>query len=194
MSLYAYGSVRHLLLLSNGTLSQVSKEEFNGRLQHLLNVLDITCLDSSLSEFDSASWRVARSYSDKILKDIELGYKSWLTLDKCIDSSAWNYAQKMVPEQSKKSNAKNSNQNSNNSSQKMCTTFNTFRRGDSCAFEFNNPGENCIYLHHCSACNKRGYPNRKHKAFNCREEAKLNANQTVTSAAASSASVAVTSV
>ena len=196
LSLFTYGSIKHLLLLSNGTLPPVSKEEFNSRLQHLLNVLDITCLDSSLAEFDSFSWKIAKCYDEKILSDISQGYKSWLTLDKCIDSTAWNYAQRMVPLESKPNRNQSKPQNSNQSSQKMCTTFNTFRRGDSCAFEFNNPNENCVYLHQCSACNKRGFPNRRHKAFNCRDEAKLSsANQTVTSAVAAPVPpVAVTSV
>ena len=179
LSLFAYGSIKHLLLLSNGTLPAVSKDEFNSRLQHLLNVLDITCLVSSLNEFDSFSWKIAKCYDEKILSDLEQGYKRWSTLDKCIDSTAWNYAQRMVPAESKPTKNQR-NQNSNQTNQKMCTTYNTFRRGESCAFEFNNPNENCVYLHQCSACNKRGFPNRRHKAFNCRDEARLNNNQNVT--------------
>ena len=53
LSLFAYGSIRHLLALSDGTLPPVSKTEFVSRLQHLLNVLDITCLGSTLDDFDS---------------------------------------------------------------------------------------------------------------------------------------------
>ena len=190
LSLFAYGSIKHLLYLSNGTLPAVSKEEFNARLQHLLNVLDLTCLDSSLAEFDSFSWKIARSYDEKILKDLEEGYKSWSSLDKSIDSSAWNYAVRMVPEsrsnKGQGSKSQGSSQNSSQSSQKMCTTYNTFRKGESCSYKYNNPGKVCVYVHHCSACNKRGFPNRRHKAFNCRDEAKLNSNnQTVTSVATS---------
>ena len=76
LSLFAYGSVRHLLLLSDGTLPAVSREEFNARLQHLLHVLEITCLESSLQEFSSHSFKVAKEYSYKILSDIERGYKA----------------------------------------------------------------------------------------------------------------------
>ena len=76
LSLFAYGSVRHLLLLSNGTLPAVSKEEFNARLQHLLHVLEITCLESNLQEFTLNSFKVAKEYSNKIFSGIEQGYKS----------------------------------------------------------------------------------------------------------------------
>ena len=83
-------------MLSNGTLPAVSKEEFNARLQHLLHVLEITCLESNLQEFSSNSFKIAKEYSNKILRDIEEGYKSWETLDKCIDSTAWNFAVRMA--------------------------------------------------------------------------------------------------
>ena len=145
--------------------------------------MEIVCLSSSLKDFDSSSWRITKSYAEKILRDLELGYKSWLTLDKCIDSSAWNYAKEMNPDQKvnaqgAKNNQYSSQNNSQNNSQKLCTTYNTFKRGESCAFEFNNPGETCVYLHTCSSCRQRGFMNKSHKAFNCRDEVRLNSNQT----------------
>ena len=97
LSLFAYGSIKHLLCLSNGTLPAVSKAEFNSRLQHILNVLEIVCLESNLQEFHSYSWSIAKQYDIRILKDIEQSFKSWETLDKSIDSSAWNFAIRMVP-------------------------------------------------------------------------------------------------
>ena len=191
ISFYSYGSIRHLLLLSNGTLPPISKEEYNARLQHLLNVLELVCLSGSLKEYNGQSFNIAKFYDEKILQDIEFGYKTWLGLDKCIDSTAWNYAKESVSDQksSQVQGAKNQQNQSQNSSQKLCTTYNTFKRGESCAFEFNNPGETCVYLHSCSACRQRGFNNRCHKAFNCRDEAKLsqnnqNANSTSTSAPA----------
>ena len=55
LSLYAYGSIKHLLAISDGTLPSASKEEIISRLSHILNVLEITCLGSNLSDFDSHS-------------------------------------------------------------------------------------------------------------------------------------------
>ena len=169
LSLFAYGSVRHLLLLSNGTLPAVSTEEFNSCLQHLLHVLEITCLESNLQEFSSNSFKVAKAYSNKIYSDIEEGYKAWESLDKCIDSTAWNYAVRMVPAVSKsQTQSKSQSTNSNsNSSQKICTTWNTFRNGEGCHFEYTNPGQSCVFLHHCSTCRQKGFPNRRHKAIHC---------------------------
>ena len=48
LALFTYGSLKHLLFLNNGTLPSVSKPEFNGRIHHLLNTLEIVLLGSSL--------------------------------------------------------------------------------------------------------------------------------------------------
>ena len=189
LALFSYGSIEHLLSLSNGTLPPVSKEEYNSRLQHILNVLEIACLGSVIRDFDSHSWRIAREYDSKILQDISMGFKTWLNLDKCIDSSAWQYARELVPPKAKSDQISNKTQNP---SQKLCTTFNTFRK-DGCSFEFNNPGEQCVYLHACSKCRQKGYPNRPHKAINCRDNAETKPQPTSV-ASTSVASVPVTSV
>ena len=199
LSLYAYGSIKHLLALSDGTLPPVSKEEYNSRLRHCLNVLEITCLGSNLTDFNSHSWRIAKEYDLKKVKDIEQGYKTWESLDKCIDPTAWTYAREMVPPSKPK---ENSNQNvksqSQNSQQKFCTTYNTFRNGNGCSYEYSNPGETCVYQHSCSNCRQKGFPNRRHKSIHCREDNSqtnnsINSNSTVTSSVSVSAPV-VTSV
>ena len=70
LALFSYGSVKHLLLLANGTLPAVSRAEFISRLQHTLNVLDIACLGSQISDFDSHAWRTAKDYNFLTNKEI----------------------------------------------------------------------------------------------------------------------------
>ena len=188
LALFSYGSIKHLLSLSNGTLPPVNKEEFNARLQHILNVLEITCLGSSLSDFDSYSWKIAKEYDLKILKDIEQGYKTWETLDKCIDPTAWTYARQLVPKSKNEQNKNNKNQGS---SQKVCTTWNTFWSQE-CSYEFNNPGDKCVYLHVCSTCRQKGFPNRQHKSIHCREGAANTKTNSGTNAGAVPTSISAT--
>ena len=183
LSLFAYGSIKHLLALSDGTLPPANKTEFISRLQHLMNTLEIVCLGSSLSDFDSYSWKIAREYDSKVVKDIEQGYKTWENLNRCIDPTAWKYAEEMIPKPSKPAqNAKNSNQNSN---QKMCTTYNTFRK-EGCSYEHNNPGENIVYVHACSTCRQKGLGSKRHKAHQC-PESKPTSTAPVSSAPPTSA-------
>ena len=183
LSLFGYGSLKHLLLLANGTLPGVSKAEFISRLQHVLNVFEITCLGSGISDFDSISWRIAKSYDLKIVQDIQEGYRSWETLGRIIDPSAWQYARDLNPTKPQSQTQSQSQNKSGQNSQKLCTTWNTFKN-EGCHYEFNNPGETCVYSHQCSACRQRGFPNRRHKAINCRDSANSNqSNATLTSAA-----------
>ena len=182
--------MKHLLALCDGTLPQVTHVEFIARLQHLLNVFEITCLGSNISDLDNYGFRVARDYDEKIVSDIESTNKSWESLGKNIDAMAWAYSKELNPRT--KPNLPNPSTKSNNisgSNQKLCTTYNTFRK-DGCHYEHTNPGESCVYLHVCSRCRSKGLQ-RKHKAWQCPDEPKSSA-PTPTSAIVST-STAVTS-
>ena len=49
----------------------------------------------------------------------------------------------------------------------MCTTFNTHRSSDGCAWEQRNEGESCVFKHFCSWCKSNRDVEEKHKAFQC---------------------------
>ena len=49
LSLYSYGTIKHLLSLVDGTLAPLSNIELISRLQHALNVFEIVCLGSNLT-------------------------------------------------------------------------------------------------------------------------------------------------
>ena len=123
LALFSYGSIEHLLSLSNGTLPPVSKEEYNSRLQHILNVLEIACLGSGIRDFDTHSWRIAREYDSKILQDISMGFKTWLSLDKCIDSSTWQYERELVPPKSRSETVSNKSKNPSQNFVRHSTLF-----------------------------------------------------------------------
>ena len=58
LALYAFGSLKYLLALMDGTLSPVTEIEFKNRLQHF----EIRCLSSSLSDFNTPEWQISREY------------------------------------------------------------------------------------------------------------------------------------
>ena len=99
LALFSYGSIKHLLLLANGTLPAVSRAEFISRLQHTLNVLDIACLGSQISDFDSHAWRTAKDYDFLTIKEIQEGYKTWETLRRSIDSTIWDITHELNQKQ-----------------------------------------------------------------------------------------------
>ena len=167
LALYAYGSVKHFLALKDGTLPNVEPSEFISRLQHTLNVLEMVCLGSSLSDFDTHSWKIGKEYDKKIIRDIEQGFKSWQTLDRSIDPTAWAYARELVPPKPRINNPGKTVSSAQIGSGKVCTTWNTFRK-EGCHYEFHNQGETCVFQHFCSKCKVKGLQ-KKHKAWQCNE-------------------------
>ena len=142
-------------------------------MQHVINVLEICCLGSNLSDFDNYGWRVSREYDNKIVQEIELGLRKWETLSKTICPTAWTYAKELVPKQKSSPPQNRTNGTSNPSNQRLCTTWNTFRK-PGCSFENNNPGEQCVYLHVCSKCKTTKGVNVRHKAWQCTESEPTN--------------------
>ena len=78
----------------------LSKAEFLSRLQHLVNVFDIVCLNAPLTAFNHSSFNEANEYNSRILHDIETGLKHWSTLSRSIDSTCWTYAKLLVDSKS----------------------------------------------------------------------------------------------
>ena len=187
MALFSYGSFRHLLYLIDGTLPPVKPSELIARVQHLVNVFEIVSLSSSLTDFDSTAWRIGKAYNDRIVSDIEFANKSWDTLDKGIDSTAWQLAKELVVK-AKTSQTQNRPQGNNSNSTKICTTWNTFRK-EGCYYEYTNPGEVCVFQHICSRCKRR------HKAWQCPspEEKSGSASSSALTAPASTAATPTTS-
>ena len=160
LALFSFGSLKHLLALTDGTLPAISHGELVSRLQHLTNVFEIVCLGSSLDTVDQESFQTALEYESRILSDIETGVKEWTTMSRSIDSTCWTYAQKMAA-----SSAENCPQFSD-IGVKRCTSWNLFRK-NGCQFEFLNPGKICKYLHCCSLCEQIDYGCLPHKVFEC---------------------------
>ena len=186
LALFSYGSLRHLLYLIDGTLPPVKPAELTARIQHLINVFEIVSLSSSLSDFDHVSWKIGKAYDDRIVSDVEVGNKHWLSLDKSIDSTAWQFARELVGK-NKPTQNQSKPQGGNSNSTKMCTTWNSFRK-DGCHYEHRNPGEVCVFQHICSRCKK------KHKVWQCPENQQSNSPSAPTNAASSTASAPVTPV
>ena len=167
LSLFSYGSLRHILYLIDGTLPEVSKIELCARIQHLVNVLEIVALSSSLNDFDSNAWKIGKEYNARIISDIEHGIKRWESLDRAIDPTAWQFAKELVGKSKSTANQTKSQGNSN-SNTKICTTYNSFRK-NGCHYEHTNPGEVCVFQHSCS------HGKKNHKVWQCPEKQNASA-------------------
>ena len=146
-------------------MTSISNRELVSRLQHLANVLEITCLNSSRSDFTHSSFSEARAYDSRVLSELETGVKDWLTLDRSIDSTCWQFARQLHEANSFTPEPQEFSPNFNNDLKK-CTSWDLFCQED-CQFEFLNPGCTCKFMHSCSICEANGMPGMPHKALYC---------------------------
>ena len=177
LALFSYGSLKHLLALSDGTLPSVSNVEFLSRLQHLVNVFDIVCLGSDISSFTHSSFTEGLNYDSRVLHDVETGVKEWSTISRSIDSTCWTYA-KLLSKNRFHSDSDNSLSDSDtytdsdysglDTGQRRCSSWNSFRK-NGCQYEFLNPGKICKYVHSCSTCEANGVFGMPHKALECED-------------------------
>ena len=66
---FAYGSLKHLLALFDGTLPPPSNLEFKNKLQHIIKVFEIVCLKSNLNDYTDSNWHNALGYNNQLLGD-----------------------------------------------------------------------------------------------------------------------------
>ena len=163
LALFSLGSLKHLLALLDGTLPSVNSLELMNRVQHLVNIYEIVCLGSEISDFRSHSWDLGFSYNSRVIHDLETGIKSWNTLSRSIDPTCYAYAKESLE------HSKNESHNfSSSGNVKKCTSWNTFHR-EGCQYEYLHPGQTCKYQHSCSICFANGLGNLPHKAWECDE-------------------------
>ena len=166
MPTFAFGSVKHLIALCDGTLPPISHQEFINRLNHLANVFEICCLGSSPDEYQNSNWCISLAYDKRLISDIEAGIKDWNSLNRSIDPTCWSYAKEFScsPEQ----RLAGPDHHFSEFPVKTCTSWNTFMK-QGCQYEFLNPGRSCKYLHFCSTCKENGFGELPHKAWECLE-------------------------
>ena len=74
--LYTLGYVAQILLSRQGLITRMTDQEENGRLQHLLHVLELCAMQFSSLDFNSQAWLCARNYSDRVYQDLDSGATS----------------------------------------------------------------------------------------------------------------------
>ena len=138
-----------------------------------MNICEIAANNSTLNDFDCPGWQIAKAYGDRVLHDVETGQKSWEDLPVSIMADTFLHAKDTVAMKAKKGlfqvevDPKKKKKKSEADKGKVCTTYNTFRTGDGCAFEFNNSESKCVYEHFCKKCFAKTGKKEAHKALNC---------------------------
>ena len=162
---FILGYIKFMLSVVQGKQASMSAEEFEARLQNLHNILQVVVTNSTNTEYNDRTWSIAREYSNRIMKDLEEGSKSWKSMGPGMQTDAYifskdaiNAAAKLAPKTPKAPGPQKS----------TCYNYNTVSNEDQkCAFEVANPGKRCNRTHSCSHCLLSLNKFFNHRAMDC---------------------------
>ena len=75
----------------------MSDNELNGRLQHLLHLLELTAMFSSNADYSAFSWHRARNYNARVFSDLDHGNISWPDITNKMDPTSMMQAIEAIP-------------------------------------------------------------------------------------------------
>ena len=144
----------------------MTDQEENGRLQHLLHVLELCAMQSSSVDFNSQAWLCARNYSDRVYQDLDSGATSWSLIGPKMHPTNLMQAMSSFPKIPVKKALKDE---ITPTQQPLCSKWSTCTTEDKCQYEVDT-GRQCNRSHHCGFCMKNYNQVRKHKESDCRKK------------------------
>ena len=175
-AVFMYGAIHELHSSRIGITPAMQSGVLEAKLQHLLNVIHVTCLNASATDFKPVAWSVGRTYHNLIQSKVDSGREDWTDFDMLHRGSP--HAAEMVAAEREHRAAlmtkqeKVSVKNTDKKDEKpSCPTWNEFGEEGKCKYEADHPGEKCNRSHHCSYCKKK-YPSNRtlHQARFCKKK------------------------
>ena len=80
-AMFMYGAIKELHSARIGQSTQLNTGVLEAKLQHLLNVIHVTLLNSTSSDFKPVAWSVGRTYNSLVQAKLDGGRESWLDFD-----------------------------------------------------------------------------------------------------------------
>ena len=168
--MFCFGYVSQILASRQGHIAQMSDTEINGRLQHLLHLLELTAMFSANSDYSSYAWHRARNYNARIFSDLDHGNTTWSRITSKMDPTSMMQAIEAVPKEYKRKEVRDPEKKKGDDAS-PCPKWNTCEVQGKCSYEVDNPGKTCNRLHICSYCyTKFGHTKTNHKESSCRKK------------------------
>ena len=175
LALWVYGAVSELHSSLIGITPPMERSVLEAKLQHMLNVVHVTCLNSNAGEYKPVSWSVGRTYHSLVQAKVDSGREHWSEFEALYRGSP--HAAEMVsaerehrvalskvpPPGVKKDDPKVSKK-------RTCTTWNESDVEGKCKYEVEHPGEKCNRQHSCSYCDKKGFTRNHHQVSFCKRK------------------------
>ena len=162
LPVYAYGLTSELVASLSGRSDPLPPSVILAKLQHMQNVFEICCQNSTLQEFNNYGWVLARDYSSKVQNKVEQQIIDWDQMSSGVQTADLVSAQCEFPRPVKKVDNADPTKKAPN-----CTTFNSCTTEKKCDYEVGHPGKVCQRKHECSYCRKHLNKGNKHQAWKC---------------------------
>ena len=178
-AVFMYGAIHELHSSRIGITPAMQRGVLEAKLQHLLNVIHVTCLNSSAADFKPVAWSVGRTYHNLIQAKVDSGREGWTDFDVLHRGSP--HAAEMIAAEREHRAAltakpekvvkKTDRKDDRKDEKPTCTTWNEYEEEGKCKYEAEHPGEKCNRSHHCSYCKKK-YPanHTLHQARFCKRK------------------------
>ena len=171
---YAIASELHSSLI--GITPPLERGVLEAKLQHIMNVVHVTCLNSNAAEYKPVSWQVGRTYHHLIQAKVDSGREHWADFDALYRGSP--HAAEMVSAEREHRAAlakpvgvgKRDEPNPKIGKKPQCTTWNISDVEGKCKYEAEHPGEKCNRQHSCSYCDKKGFTRNHHQETFCKRK------------------------
>ena len=171
--MFIYGYISQILASRQGLIAQMPESELVGRLQHLINLSELTAMYSTNSDFCSYAWQRARNYNSRIFSDLDLGNLTWSGIASKPDPTSMMQAIEAVPKPAMEQPRikKVDEKKKTTPDEAPCPKWNNCEITGKCQLEVDNPTKKCSKPHICSYCYlKFGYTRTNHKEGACRKK------------------------
>ena len=184
--LWSWAYVSHLLATRTGQAPMLAEGELEARLQHFLNVLEITLQTTNQADFAADAWKVARLYHTKVQQKVDCGEYSWLQMLQQWGAATSPHelmaARAEIPLNVKqktaltdglagvvKTGTRGTKKDLEEKKKQICFSWNNCETRGKCKFEVENEGEACPRIHACSWCKTKDFKPLTHQKRFCRK-------------------------
>ena len=180
-AVFMYGAVSELHSSLIGLTQHIEQSELEAKLQHIMNVIHVTSLNASPTDFKPVSWSVGRTYHNLVQAKVDSGRECWEEFNSLYRGSP--HAAEMVaaerehrtaltkvakPERS--GGTERAGERPDKSKKPLCSTWNDSESEGKCKWESENPGKTCNRSHHCTYCEKKGNSKTFHQERFCKKK------------------------
>ena len=180
--MFMYGAISELHSARIGTSDPLGTGVLEAKLQHLLNVIHVTCLNSTSADFKPVSWSVGRTYHNFVQAKVDSGREDWLDFDQLHRGSP--HASEMVAAEREHRTAlanqfkpkeviKKGDKGKETEKEKkpLCSGWNNSDVEGKCRWETEHPDTRCNRAHYCSYCEKKfGNTRTNHQEKYCKRK------------------------